>query len=429
MPPPTPVDIDLLFAQASQAARRGQYPQAQAIWRRILALNPRHQPSLLALGQAALRRQEWPVAQQAFEQLAAVDVGSAQPWIHLAMVQRALKDEAKEEDALFHALAADAQDLMALLMRGKLFERQGRQHEALAAYQGALAVAPAPERLVAELRPALAQAQAFRDRYTASFASFVDQFISERAAGFAGAELDRFRVSLDIQFGRKKRYESQPVGYFFPQLQPIEFFDRREFAWLDAIEAVTDRIRDEFLAVLQSEEGFSPYITYGNDLPLNQWAELNNSPRWSAYHLIKDGQAVQPNAAHCPATLQALAGAPQPDQPGRTPVAMFSLLRPRTRIPPHVGISNARLVTHLPLIVPDACGFRVGNQTRRWVPGQAWVFDDTIEHEAWNEGDQLRVVLIFDIWHPALSAAERTMIAALSEAQNAFLGNAGGFAL
>ena len=111
-----------------------------------------------------------------------------------------------------------------------------------------------------------------------------------------------------------------------------------------------------------------------------------------------------------------LAGAPQPDQPGRTPSAMFSLLKPNTRIPAHVGVSNARLVTHLPLIVPEGCGFRVGNETRQWVPGKAWVFDDTIEHEAWNDSDQLRVVLIFDIWHPDLSPAERAMITALTAA-------------
>jgi aspartate beta-hydroxylase len=120
---------------------------------------------------------------------------------------------------------------------------------------------------------------------------------------------------------------------------------------------------------------------------------------------------------------------PWPDQPGRTPVAMFSLLKPRTRIPPHVGVSNARLVTHLPLIIPPGCGFRVGNQSRQWVPGQAWVFDDTIEHEAWNDSEQLRVVLIFDIWHPELSAVERRMITAMTEAQNLFQGRAGGLDL
>ena len=126
--------------------------------------------------------------------------------------------------------------------------------------------------------------------------------------------------------------------------------------------------------------------------------------------------------------MQALAGAPQPDQPGRTPTAMFSLLKPHTHIPPHTGVSNTRLVTHLPLIVPP-CRFRVGNETRRWEAGKAWVFDDTIEHEAWNDSDQLRVVLIFDIWHPQLSSAERALIGAMTRGINAFAAGAGGFDL
>ncbi len=103
---------------------------------------------------------------------------------------------------------------------------------------------------------------------------------------------------------------------------------------------------------------------------------------------------------------------------------MFSLLKPRTRIPPHTGVSNVRLVAHLPLIIPEGCGFRVGNETRQWVPGTAWVFDDTLEHEAWNDSDQLRAILIFDVWHPHLTAAERALITALSAGLNQFTGGA-----
>jgi aspartyl/asparaginyl beta-hydroxylase (cupin superfamily) len=77
------------------------------------------------------------------------------------------------------------------------------------------------------------------------------------------------------------------------------------------------------------------------------------------------------------------------------------------------GVSNARLVCHLPLIVPDGCWFRVGAETRQWRVGEGWVFDDTIEHEAANDSDALRVLLIFDLWHPGLSAGERDAVAAI----------------
>jgi aspartyl/asparaginyl beta-hydroxylase (cupin superfamily) len=86
-------------------------------------------------------------------------------------------------------------------------------------------------------------------------------------------------------------------------------------------------------------------------------------------------------------------------------------------------------VVHLPLVVPAGCAFRVGNETREWVPGKAWVFDDTIEHEAWNDSDQLRTVLIFDIWHPDLTEAERELVRATMEGLAAFRGGGESFEL
>jgi aspartyl/asparaginyl beta-hydroxylase (cupin superfamily) len=109
----------------------------------------------------------------------------------------------------------------------------------------------------------------------------------------------------------------------------------------------------------------------------------------------------------------------QPDVPGASPNAMFSLLAPRTRIPPHTGVANTRLVCHLPLIVPADCGFRCGATIREWRVGESFVFDDTIEHEAWNDSDELRVVLIIDLWAPALGPREREAVAAVIGASGA----------
>ena len=105
---------------------------------------------------------------------------------------------------------------------------------------------------------------------------------------------------------------------------------------------------------------------------------------------------------------------------GRTPSILFSLLRPGARIPPHHGLLNARLICHLPLIVPPACGFRVGSDTRSWIEGQGWAFDDSIEHEAWNDSDHLRVVLIFDVWRPELTAIERDLVSVIVSASDTF---------
>ena len=77
---------------------------------------------------------------------------------------------------------------------------------------------------------------------------------------------------------------------------------------------------------------------------------------------------------------------------------------------------NARLICHLPLVVPPGCGFRVGGETREWREGELLIFDDTVEHEAWNEGSSERIILIFDVWRPEIDSEERRAITALFEA-------------
>jgi aspartyl/asparaginyl beta-hydroxylase (cupin superfamily) len=114
--------------------------------------------------------------------------------------------------------------------------------------------------------------------------------------------------------------------------------------------------------------------------------------------------------------MRALAGAPLTRVKGRSPAVLFSRLLPRTRIPPHTGFVNTRLICHLPLIVPPSCGLRVGNEVRSPVEGKAWLFDDTIEHEAWNDSAESRVILLFETWRPELSAQERNLVSAMFEA-------------
>jgi aspartyl/asparaginyl beta-hydroxylase (cupin superfamily) len=427
---------ELTAAQAAQledravrAMQSGRLQEAQQAWQQLLRLDPGHPRALDALGDQAFRRGDLALARDCYEKLVRVDGRDTQQWVNLAIIRQRLGDEGGEEEALRSALSVDPMDLLALLMRGQMLERRGRMHEAAQAYGAVAAVAPPMDRLHPELRPAVEKAIAYREDYGRRLADFLDARLEPALESHRGEDLRRFRDSIDIFLGRKRRFDSLPTVYHVPHLAPTEFFPRDRFPWLDAIEARWEAMRDEFLAVLREDQGFAPYVAYPSDVPLNQWAELNQSPRWSAFHLIRMGRRVDENAARCPRTLEALQHAPQPVMPGRTPSAMFSLLRPRTRIPAHTGVTNARLVVHLPLVVPEGCGFRVGNDTREWVPGKAWVFDDTIEHEAWNDSDVLRTVLIFDIWHPDLSAAERELVTATMEGLAAFRGDSAGFEL
>ncbi len=217
--------------------------------------------------------------------------------------------------------------------------------------------------------------------------------------------------------GVRRVYHQAPQLFHYPGLPEIEFHDREAFPWLGELEAATAGIRAELEAIL-AEDGdeLAPYVDFPPGAPLGPWGELNGSQAWGAFHLIFDGRVVPWNAGRCPRTMEALARLPQPRVPGRSPMATFSVLRPGTHIPPHTGVANTRLIVHLPLITPEGCRLRVGAETREWRTGEAFVFDDTIEHEAWNDSDRTRSVLICDVWRPELSAAERQGIVAVSAA-------------
>ena len=162
-------------------------------------------------------------------------------------------------------------------------------------------------------------------------------------------------------------------------------------------------------------------MQYAPGTPENQFASLNHNAQWSSLWLWKDGERRQQAIARCPQTAAILDQLPLADLPRFAPTALFSALAPHTRIPPHTGSTNTRLLVHLPLVLPGPAGFRVGNETREWKIGTAWAFDDTIEHEAWNDADATRVIMIFDIWNPLLSAAERELITALLTAHSEWL--------
>ena len=422
-------EIAALEREALEADGRGDRRRAVQCWEAILARTPAHPRALRSLSHEAFSAGRLDHARALLQRLVEVDGRDKQQWLNLSVVCLAQKDEDGEEAALRGALSVDPYDLVALVLRSRLYIRQGRRQAAAGACAAVAAVAPPLHTLPPDLQPAVREALDWHDAYNREFGDFLDAYLAPHLGGMQGEHLRRFRDSVDIMTGRKRRYDSQPALFHDQGLLPTSFFERSAFPWLDALEAATHDIREEFLAVLAAEEGFTPYINYSEDQPLNQWAGLNKSPDWTAFHLIDKGEAVAGNAGRCPRTMAALRGAPQPDQPGRTPSAMFSLLKPKTRIPPHTGVSNVRLVTHLPLIVPPGCGFRVGNDTRAWEPGKAWVFDDTIEHEAWNDSDHLRVVFIFDVWHPHLTAPERSLVSALSEGLNAFAGAAESFEL
>lgn len=354
-------------------------------------------------------------ARELFELAVAVDGTSKVVWSNLANACRSLDDRKAEGAALEKALEIDPRFVVALLQKGELMERLGKAKAAAAVYGSALASAAGGAPVPQNLASAMSHAREVVSRNARELQAFLERELAPLRQQHAAADQQRFDACRDVFLGKRSVFFNAPKTLLFPYLPAIEFFQREDFPWLDALEAATDDIATEALAALVGDKAaFRPYVDFPATAPIDQWGPLNHSLDWSVYSLWSDGSPVNDHVARCPKTAAVLAQLPLCEISGFAPGAYFSVLQPRTRLPPHTGSTNTRSIVHLPLVIPDGCAFRVGSQVRKWQKGKAWVFDDSIDHEAWNDSDQVRVILIFDIWNPLLTAAERDLVRGLT---------------
>jgi aspartate beta-hydroxylase len=369
----------------------------------------------------ALRHGDFSGARELFDRAAQASPGDVAVLLGLAYACRALRDTPGQALAVDRALALDPRNVRGLVMKGDCMDAAGDARAASAYYRAALRAAPPPDKLPPDLVQELRRAQARSEQHAKQYEEHMRSWLATR--GFDERQANtRFGQSLDLLLGRKRVFLQEPRYYYFPQLPQKQFYDRADFPWLDVVEGATDAIREELSVVLGDPRAFAPYVQGDPNRPRNEQQGMLDNPDWSAFYLWRNGELVPENAARCPRTLEALAAAPLARLPNRAPSVLFSQLRPGAHIPPHTGMINTRLICHLPLIVPGKCRFRVGNDVREWQEGRAWVFDDSMNHEAWNDSDRTRVILLFDIERPELNAEERAFVAALFEGIDAFTG-------
>jgi aspartate beta-hydroxylase len=338
----------------------------------------------------------------------------------LARQCRERGDAPGEALALERLLAAEPRHIAALVRRADLYAAAGDARSASSFYLMAIRSAPAAG-VPKDMAALLARAREACDRFASDYREHLLRSLA--ANGFDPATSSpRFAQSVDLVLGQKRIYLQEPRYYYFPGLPQIQFYERAPFPWFDDVESATAGIRAELEAIVDDPGAFAPYVQGHANRPRNDEMGMLNNPAWSAFYLWKNGEPVAENVARFPRTMHALRNAPLAHVPNRSPSILFSLLRPGAHIPPHNGLVNTRLICHLPVIVPGKCRFRVGNETRDWVEGKAWAFDDSIEHEAWNGSDRTRVILLFDVWRPELSEDERRLIVSLFEAIDAHTG-------
>lgn len=405
-------DIAGHLERARQAQLRGDSKGAARHLEQILAKDANHPAALNSLGMLALAREDLSAAQSYFARACAADPEAPALWVNLATAHRRQNDTVGEAASLRRVLEIDRSHLTANIRLAELHERLGEMGAAMQRWGAVAAIGGLMSDPPAELLPLFKRAEAFVEEWGRKFGEAIDNGLAQVRAEIELGERKRFDACVDVTLGRRRIYVNECAGLHFPFLPAEEFFDRSHFPWLGEIEAHTDAIRDEVSALIAGGlEGFSPYVDMEAGIPANKWSPLDKSLDWSAYFLWHFGEKKEEACRRCPKTAEAVASLPLAKMPRRAPTVFFSILRPKTRLPAHSGVSNARTIIHLPLIVPPGCGFRVGGEVREWEEGKAFAFDDTIEHEAWNDSDQLRAVLIFDVWNPYLTEVERKLLA------------------
>ena len=339
--------------------------------------------------------------------------GSASAWFSLAVAQRALGDQGAMHAALDKSLDLEPRELRALLLKSDTLAVQGNRRAALTYYGFIVKLYPDPDKyplpVAAEIR------RAHETHARLDHEVFQRMQAGVAAAGFREGASPRFTQSLALLQGKSRRFEQEPRSYFFPELPTVTYYDRALFPWMDALEAATSDIRAELQGLLAGPNVFAPYIEAEANMPVDRTHPLLDSPDWTASYLYREGKIVSEIADRCPKTMAAVAHAPLEKIKGRAPFILFSKLTPGAWIRPHTGFFNTRLVCHLPVIVSEKCWFRVGADVCGWEEGKCFAFNDTIEHEARNEGQGTRTVLIFNIWRPELTEEERRLVTALME--------------
>lgn len=402
--------VEGLLGDAERAVAQGNALSAMSLLRQVLRQVPRH--SYAATRLADLLIQQGQLAEAA-SLLGGVRAHSpCYAPMHVMLARLALH-RGESEAALASFDAAIRHDGMAWgarVEKAKLLESLDRPREAALCWSAAMRSMPASLRESPQMQGMVRHARSLVEHNLQELRDALVERLEGAMQGESPQDLERFRHALDIVTGRRQFVTANPLFLPIPRLPAIPFFDRSRFRWAASIESATADVRRELDAVMAAGDGFIPYVETEAGESSGQFAALDGDRAWSAYFLWKHGQRIDAHCAACPRTAEVVAQAPLPRIRSRAPAVFFSRLDPGVHIPAHTGATNARLTAHLPLIVPDGCRFKVGDETRQWTEGELLIFDDTILHEAWNGSDRQRVVMIFDIWHPMLTLLERELV-------------------
>jgi aspartate beta-hydroxylase len=414
-----------LREMAVNGLRNGDVVQAEQYFARLLEVDPHHLEAMQFLASRHLVRGDTVRALAML--ISANQLYPANPPVlhQLGTVQMAVGDLPGAVDSLRQCVALERDMFVARLRLGIALEQLGDAHGALIAYFGAVNAAQAQGRWLGDattapgLQDAVKHAIGFID---AGRKQVFDAVLEPLRQRYGRSELTRVEqclaIYLDEQPANLPDPRQRPKFLYFPGVPSQAYYGSERFPWQAELEAATEVIREELLSVLAENRPLLPFL--GEQSADELKGHLRSSgvqpAAWDAYFFYRHGDRFDEHHLQCPRTSAVLERIPLVRIRDHAPETLFSVLRPGTHILPHRGVTNTRLVTHLPLIVPPDCAIKVGGELHEWKEGRCVTFDDTFEHEAWNRSDRTRVVVILDSWNPDLTEVERLAVTDLVEA-------------
>lgn len=402
--------------EASWLLRSGRIEEAEQAYMRVLAEDPFNLQALNIVALAAIRLGQLHRAAELLDRAVSVAPGHAASHHHRGRAAELLGDLATARACYERAVQLGADLPAARLHLAAVLEQQGEHQAALVQYARVMGdmqsrgrwldAATTPPALVSLVAHA---AQVVREGRRVLFYGVIEPLVRE--FGRSGlARIERMlRIYLKDEAADYPDSRQRPTFLYFPGLPTTPWLEPGLFPGLDEAAARTAAIRAELESQLRADRG-SEQVFSSTALAAENLRSTREAPSWTGYYFYRHGVRRQDNCAACPVTSATLDALPLSRVGDHGPEVLFSVFTPGTHLLPHRGVTNTRVVAHLPLIVPPDCALAVGGEVHEWQEGRIVVFDDTYEHEAWNRSDRVRVVLIFDLWNPHLSELERAAV-------------------
>lgn len=416
---------DTRWLRALEHGRRGEVLQEELVLRELLHQQPSHGPARLRLCELMINRDQLELALALLVDVTPENELYADLALTRGQLQWQLGLWPEGIQTLQTLVSHVPQDPVAWLFLGEVLSDAGHGREALRARYKSIRLAQqgghwlgaesTEPQLLEPVTRAIGQFnQGRRD--------WLYRIYEDACADFGRHELRRVLKALQGYLGELELQPNdprqRPKFFFMPDLPEGPYHDPALQPWCSLLQQNWLRIRQEACQVLAEDTGFESFLGLQPGQLAPQYVSgASATPAWDAFFFYRHGQRFDANHQRCPVTSALLEEMELCRIANQAPEICFSLLRAQSSIMPHYGVTNTRLVFHLPLVVPADCALNiVDGESHAWVEGRPMMFDDTYQHEAWNRSNQDRMILLMDSWNPHLSLPERQTIKTLIEA-------------